>query len=335
MRIDNPKITAVIITDDNINVIKAIDSVYESCFEIVLINTVKTEKVKELLINYTKVRYFYFKWCDDFSKARNFGIKKAKGDWILTIDSDEELKTPIKFIDDRFIAYQTIQSSKGLSGKDNLPTARLFKNQGIYYRNKIHETIDHAITPENSCNSDILIEHSGYEITPEDMKKKFDRNHKILLNDKKNVIYNYHMGNHYADKKDFDTALKYYSKAMKDRLNDSHFAIIQNNIHTCYLLIGNTPLRTLLKILKQSLVFEPFQMYARANIVEHLLSVINDDTKEMFVQEIKSELGKVERIWENKLSNLLYNELNVDEEYINKKYEELQKWDNTIKRIAI
>ena len=82
-------------------------------------------------------------------------------------------------------------------------------------------------------------------------------------------------------------------------------------------------------------MYEPFQIYARANIVEHLLSVINDENLELYVGEIRSELGKIERIWQSKVSNLLYNELNIDENYINEKYAELRKWDNTIERIAI
>ena len=30
-----------------------------------------------------------FTWCDDFSKARNAGLKEAKGEWFLYIDDDE------------------------------------------------------------------------------------------------------------------------------------------------------------------------------------------------------------------------------------------------------
>lgn len=191
MRIDNPNISAVIITNDNPMVINAIDSVCESCTEIILVNTVKTDKVKELTRNYKKVRYFYFKWVDDFSKARNYGIRKATGDWILTIDSDEILTEKIHFLDDRFLAYHTKQINKG----SGFPTARIFQNhKGIFYRNRVHETIDHALTPETSCNSDVIIEHSGYDVSEEEMQKKLKRNFDLMLKDKKNVIYNMHMG---------------------------------------------------------------------------------------------------------------------------------------------
>jgi len=330
MRIDNPNITAVIITNDNLECINAIESVLDSCNEVIVVNTVETTEVNKAVEKFgDKVKVVYFKWCNDFSRARNYGIKKASGDWILTIDSDEILETKIEYVDDKYLGYFTKQNNKG----EMLPTARLFKSH-LRYKNKVHESIDHALTSANSCNSDIIIKHTGYEVTEAEMMAKLKRNYDIMMTDKKNPIYNLHMGALHFANEEYDKALICYDKAMKDRLNDSHFAVIQNSIHICHLKKGS-PLRTLLRTLKRSLVYEPFQIYARANIVEHLFSVINDENSELYVGEIRSELGKIERIWESKVSNLLYNELNIDENYINEKYAELRKWDNTIERIAI
>ncbi|MFD1736759.1 glycosyltransferase [Bacillus salitolerans] len=38
------------------------------------------------------VRYYRFKWQNDFSKVRNFSVSKCKGDWIFIIDADEYIK---------------------------------------------------------------------------------------------------------------------------------------------------------------------------------------------------------------------------------------------------
>lgn len=329
MRIDNPNISAVIITNDNLECINAVKSVYDSCNEIIIVNTVKTRKVNEAVREFSKVRMFYFKWCDDYSKARNYGIRKAKGDWILTIDSDEVLQEKICYVDDKYLAYMSKQISQG----KGFPTARLFQNnKGIFYRNRVHETIDHAITPETSCNSDIRVNHTGYDLTPEELGKKVAYYDKLMLKDKKNVIYNKYMGAYYFMRKDYNKAMLYFTKAMKDRLNDSHFAVIQNNIHACHFMLEHS-LSVLIQTLRRSLVFEPFQFYARVNIIEHLLSVINEENKNEYVYQIRDEISKVERIFDYGLSNLLFGELEMTKEYINQKWEELDKWG--IKKIAI
>ena len=35
-----------------------------------------------------------FKWCDDFAKARNAGLKKCRGEWFLYLDDDEWFEDP-------------------------------------------------------------------------------------------------------------------------------------------------------------------------------------------------------------------------------------------------
>ena len=93
------------------------------------------------------------------------------------------------------------------------------------------------------------------------------------------------------------------------------------------------PLDILISTLRRSLMFEPFQFYARVNIIEHLLSVINEQNKDKYVFIIKTELDKIQSMFNDKLSCLLFNEVEVTQEYINQKWEELDKWG--IKKIAI
>lgn len=324
-------ISAVIITNDDIQCINAIRSVLDSCIEVIVVNTVETTKVNELVKEFgDKVKMLYFKWCNDFSKARNFGIDHAKGEWILTIDSDEILEKKIEFIDDKFLAYLTKQQNE----KFGYNTARLFQNKpNIRYKNRIHETIDHCVNSETLCNSDIVLLHNGYEISPEDFEKKMERNYELMQKDKGNRVYNLHMGNfYYTKKQNYDKALKFYKKATKDSLNDEHMAVIYINIHACQFQL-KYPLRFLLETLKRSLVFEPFQLYSRVNIVEHLLSVINEDNKDAYMYMIRSELGKIERIYGYGLSNLLFQDMQINDEWIKEKYNELSKWG--LERVAV
>ncbi len=56
--------------------------------ELIVVFTGKNEETLELVRQYTSV-IVPFTWCDDFSKARNAGLRKAKGEWFLYIDDDE------------------------------------------------------------------------------------------------------------------------------------------------------------------------------------------------------------------------------------------------------
>lgn len=325
-----PKITAVLITNDDLQCVGAVESVLDSCIEVIVVNTVETNKINEPLSKYDKVKIVYFKWCDNYSKARNFGINKAKGDWILTIDSDERLNRKLEYLDDKFIAYLTRQQNSNFG----YLTARLFQNKPhIRYKNIVHETIDHCLTPENCCESDIVFLHSGYDITPEEMKAKMERNYRLMFKDKGNRVHNLHMGNYYYTiENDYQTALKYYRKATKDPLNDEHLTVIYMNIHACQFQL-KYPLEKLLETLRRSLVYEPFQLYSRVNIVEHLLSQVNESTKDKYIYEVRNELGKIERIHEYRLSNLIYADLQINDEWIKAKYDELSKWG--LERIAV
>lgn len=56
--------------------------------ELIIVDTGCDEETHAILLEYTS-QIIKFKWCNDFSKARNAGLKKAKGKWFLFIDDDE------------------------------------------------------------------------------------------------------------------------------------------------------------------------------------------------------------------------------------------------------
>ncbi|MBK6773405.1 MAG: glycosyltransferase [Ignavibacteria bacterium] len=88
-------ISAVIITINNKDVVNAIDSVRSSCSQIVVVDTGSTQEHLGFLKQIEGIELHYFKWCEDFSAARNYGLQFANGDYILTIDSDEVLEKQI------------------------------------------------------------------------------------------------------------------------------------------------------------------------------------------------------------------------------------------------
>ncbi len=56
--------------------------------ELIVVFTGKKEEALTLVQQYTS-HIIPFVWCNDFSKARNAGLKEAKGEWFLYLDDDE------------------------------------------------------------------------------------------------------------------------------------------------------------------------------------------------------------------------------------------------------
>lgn len=56
--------------------------------ELIIVDTGCDEETHDILLEYTS-HVILFEWCKDFSKARNAGLKEAKGEWFLFIDDDE------------------------------------------------------------------------------------------------------------------------------------------------------------------------------------------------------------------------------------------------------
>jgi tetratricopeptide (TPR) repeat protein len=58
--------------------------------EIVVVDTGSTDETQKIAVVFG-ARVYAFPWVNDFSKARNFALSKAVGDWILVMDADEAL----------------------------------------------------------------------------------------------------------------------------------------------------------------------------------------------------------------------------------------------------
>jgi len=65
------------------NVIKSIEGI---CDEKIVVVT-GNKRVKES----GNCKILYFPWCDDYSAPLNAGLRLCKSDWVLRLDSDEEI----------------------------------------------------------------------------------------------------------------------------------------------------------------------------------------------------------------------------------------------------
>ncbi len=91
-------ISAVIITDNWDEKMKRCVKSVEWCGEIVVVedlNIVSGIKYQVLGIN-NKIKVFGRRLSNDFAQQRNYGLKKAKEEWVLFVDSDEEVSRELR-----------------------------------------------------------------------------------------------------------------------------------------------------------------------------------------------------------------------------------------------
>ena len=166
--------------------------------EIVIVDTGSTDKTIEIARKYTD-KIFEIEWKDDFAYARNESLRHSTGEWILYLDADERLAISnksafINFLknlpDDIGGIYCLIESNhRNFDGDSEIHRGgypRLFRNLGypnIYFRGRVHEQISPSILDQGKSfiNSDIVIEHLGYNQSRAVMETKIKRNYKLLL----------------------------------------------------------------------------------------------------------------------------------------------------------
>ena len=87
----NMKLSAVILAkNEEAHIKQAIKSVH-FCDEILVIDDFSTDKTEEIAKEEGAVVYQH-KLDRDFAQARNFGIQKSRGEWVLFLDADEVIR---------------------------------------------------------------------------------------------------------------------------------------------------------------------------------------------------------------------------------------------------
>lgn len=204
--------------------------------EIVIVDTGSTDNTLKIAESFN-AKIYHFDWIKDFSAARNFGLGKSNGDWILYLDADERLD-PLSIDRIRKItkkngnaAYNcTVKSIDEINNRPSLMKyPRLFpKGKGIKFEGAVHEQIELSLTKNNYkiLDSDILINHLGYSISKEDLREKAKRNLEILLYEfskNKSAYIAYQLGQTYGMLDEKTNAIEYFKLALLDsKLNNEY-----------------------------------------------------------------------------------------------------------------
>jgi tetratricopeptide (TPR) repeat protein len=81
---------SMIVKDEEATLGHCLESVRGLVDEAVVVDTGSTDGTAEIAKGFG-ARLHHFKWSDDFSAARNYGLGRVKGDWVLVLDADEAI----------------------------------------------------------------------------------------------------------------------------------------------------------------------------------------------------------------------------------------------------
>lgn len=158
--------------------------------ELILTDTGCGKEVRSMIEEYTD-HIIEFAWCKDFAKARNAGLKQAKGQWFLFLDDDEWFEDTAEIIE-FFRSGDYKQYGLGAYIQRNyldrtgtvytdLPVGRMVRlDKDIEFIYSIHETFNHVPGKVKKFKS--YVHHYGYVYdTQEERVAHTMRNVELLL----------------------------------------------------------------------------------------------------------------------------------------------------------
>lgn len=164
----------MIVKNEESNLSRCLDSVKDIVDEMVIVDTGSTDRTKEIALSYD-AKVYDFEWIDDFAAARNYGIDRATGEWILVLDADEWLDADVAYhlrnllTTSKYDAYKIIQRNYFSGRIQNVvdsETIRIFRNRLAYrYKRVYHEYVDESLKKHKAkikSDPSLIIHHDGY-----------------------------------------------------------------------------------------------------------------------------------------------------------------------------
>lgn len=178
---------AMIVKNEAVFIEDCLRSVAAMADEIVVVDTGSTDGTPDLASRFG-ARVFHFDWTGDFAAARNFGLGKAAGNWILYIDADERIAPMDRRLLDAELGDPSLLACTVAfvprTGFTAYNEYRLFRGDlGLRFEGAIHETMRPELKRRVAAGGGRIgkasarIQHIGYD---GDQSHKLDRNETLL-----------------------------------------------------------------------------------------------------------------------------------------------------------
>lgn len=181
----------MIVKDEEEWIARCLRSVQGIADEIIVVDTGSSDRTAEIAESMKAVVYCH-RWERDFAKARNVSIGKARGEWILFLDADEELHaedrdTIRSLLSDPTAAGFFLLIENRLDDRiERSLNLRLFRNHPQhYFIGSLHEQVAPSIYELNPQaevkQTAVRVVHYGYSSEQMRRKRKEERNLELAL----------------------------------------------------------------------------------------------------------------------------------------------------------
>lgn len=211
----------MIVKNEEKNLARCLESAKDIVDEIIIVDTGSTDRTVSIAEEYN-AKIFNYSWNGDFSKARNYALTHATGDFILSLDADEWLLPDSKPIlldaldfDYYYLRIRNIIRSGIVESHSFI---RLFRRSvGFQYEGAIHEQINVSNYPDKKgAYLQVFINHDGYTLNTMAEKNKYDRNMTIIekeLEEKPSAFGYFNLGTQYKLVGNLNKAIEAYKKS--------------------------------------------------------------------------------------------------------------------------
>ncbi|MEH1959912.1 MAG: tetratricopeptide repeat protein [Nostoc sp.] len=131
---------------------KCLNSVRKVVDEMVVLDTGSIDRTPNIA-QQLGAKVYHFKWCNDFSAARNAALKYVTGDWILVLDADETLTPTIvpqlreAIARDEYLLINLVRQEVGAEQSPYSLVSRLFRNHpDIRFDRPYHALVDDSVS---------------------------------------------------------------------------------------------------------------------------------------------------------------------------------------------